>query len=181
MSAFLDLAKRRFSVRSYRPDPLRKEDLDYILEAGRVAPSAANYQPWFFVVVENGHQRARLAEAYPRDWFAVAPVMLVICIDHDCTWKRGDGKDHGDMDAAIAADHMTLAAADIGLGTCWICNFNREMVSHILRLPESIEPVIILSLGAPDGEGDPSRHDTKRKPAAEILRRDDFNTSFQFS
>lgn len=69
-------------------------------------------------VIRDQQKKEALYEAYPRDWFVKAPVILVICVDRTQSWKRGDGKDYGDVDIAIAVDHMTLAAADLGLGTC---------------------------------------------------------------
>ncbi len=166
---FSELAKKRFSVRSYRPDPVEDEKLKYIIEAGRIAPSAANYQPWYFIVVRDEKNRKKMAEAYSRDWFAQAPVMIVLCGNHSVSWKRSDGKDHCDIDVAIAADHMTLAAAELGLGTCWICNFNSNLVKQILNLPDNIEPIVILSLGYTIAIPDINRHEQKRKSLDTIL------------
>lgn len=172
---FSDLAKMRFSARSYRPDPVEESKLMSILEAGRIAPSAANYQPWYFIVIRDEKNREKMTEAYTREWFRQAPVMIVICGNHSSSWKRSDGKDHCDIDIAIAADHMTLAAAELGLGTCWICNFNRNLVAQIINLPENIEPIVILSLGYTDAEPDMKRHELKRKPMETILFHESFN------
>ena len=165
---FIQLAKSRYSSRKYKQLGVEDDKLKFVLEAGRVAPSAVNFQPWFFVVVR-GENIENLRTCYHRDWFKTAPMYLVICSDHSKSWKRGDGKDHGDIDAAIAADHITLAASSIGLATCWVCNFNKPKLTKTLNLPDYIEPVIILPLGYPDDTVDIERHGTKRKALADIV------------
>jgi len=171
---FLELAKFRYSVRKYDKKQVEQSALDYILEAARVAPSAANYQPWYFIVVSDETVRKEMWEVYTRPWFRDAPVYLVLCADHKISWKRLDGKDHADIDLAIAADHMTLAAAELGLGTCWICNFDKQKCAEVMKLPQHIEPVIILSLGYPLDTCDPGRHTAKRKTLGEIVRQNRF-------
>jgi nitroreductase len=168
--SFTELARRRYSCRSYKPDPIEKEKLDAVMEAGWVAPSACNYQPWKIVVIQNPENLQKIHEAYQRDWFRQAPAVLVICGDHLQSWKRKDGKDHCDVDVAIIADHLTLAATDQGLATCWICNFNRQKCVEILSLPENLEPIVMLSLGYPADETDPQRHDQLRKKKSEIIQ-----------
>lgn len=167
--SFLELAKKRFSLRSYKPDSVSDEDLNYVLEAGRVAPSAVNYQPWKFLVVREKKNLEQIHKLYHRDWFKQAPVVIILFADHSEAWKRGDGKDHADIDVAIAADHMTLAATDKGLGTCWICNFDKQKTVEFFNLPDHLEPVVFLPLGYPEVEPDIERHDSKRKPMEEIV------------
>jgi nitroreductase len=164
---FIELARLRYSSRKYYPKTVEKEKLDYILECGRIAPSAANYQPWHIVVIRDAGNREKIAEVYPRDWFKEAPVILVICGDHAASWKRPDGKDHCDVDIAIITDHMTLAAAEQGLATCWICHFDAKKCADILSLPPDIEPIVILTLGYPADTSDTPRHN-KRKSISEI-------------
>jgi nitroreductase len=94
---------------------------------------------------------------------------IVVCTDHSRSWKRSDGKDHADIDAAIATDHITLAAASIGLTTCWVCNFDKPKLAEVLNLPDHIEPVILLPLGYPDDVADPGRHSSKRKTLDEMV------------
>jgi len=167
--SFLELAKKRFSVRAYKSDPVSGEDLDYILEAGRIAPSAANFQPWAFIVVRETGNLKQVHKLYHREWFRQAPVVIIVLANHKQSWHRTDGKDHADIDAAIAADHMTLAATDRGLGTCWICNFDKEKTIDHFNLPKHLEPVIILSLGYPEKEAEINRHDKQRKPMEEVV------------
>lgn len=167
--SFLDLAKRRCSVRSFLPKEVEEEKLLEVLEAARVSPSAANLQPWQIVVARDPRLKAKLAEAYPRDWFANAPVILVICVDHNQSWKRTDGRDYADVDAAIAADHITLAAADLGLGTCWLGAFDLEVCRKALNLPKYMEPVIMMPLGYPAKTESLGRHTTRRKALEELV------------
>jgi nitroreductase len=169
MNNFLDLAKKRYSVRNYLDKPVEDEKLHYILECGRVAPSAANSQPWHIIVIREFELRKKLAISYNRPWFLQAPVILVICGDHDIAWRRADGKDHTDIDASIIIDHMTLAAAEQGLGTCWICNFDARKCIEILQLPINIEPVAYLPLGYPGNEPDDRNRHLIRKNLDEIV------------
>lgn len=166
---FLELAKNRFSVRKYKSDPVSQEDLLYVLEAGRIAPSAVNYQPWQFLVVQEKENLEKLYGLYHREWFQEAPVVIIILADLNQSWKRSEGKDHADIDAAIAADHMTLAATDRGLGTCWVCNFDKQKTIDALNLPDHLEPVVFLPLGYPDQDTKINRHGEKRKPLDKIV------------
>lgn len=171
---FLDLVKKRASIRGYLPKAVEEEKLNYVLEAGRLAPSAANLQPWQFIVIRDKQMREELFRVYRREWFIQAPVVIVLCGDHQQSWKRADGKDHLDIDVAIATDHMTLAAAEQDLGTCWVCNFDARLCSGILGLPENLEPIVLLSLGYPAQDLDLSRH-VKRKELTEILHNEGYN------
>ncbi len=174
MDKFLNLAKARYSVRSYLEKPIEEDKLQYILECGRIAPSAANYQPWHIIVVKDPAMRKKLGETYPRNWLLQAPVILVICGDHSVSWKRSDTKDHCDIDIGIIVDHMTLAATDCGLGTCWICNFDDRKCSRILNIPAHIEPMVLLPLGYPaDTETKSERHKIRKK-IEEIVHHEKF-------
>ena len=170
MTRFLYLAKSRYSCRKYDARPVEEEKLKLVLEAGRVAPSAVNYQPWHFYVIQGENELGKFHAAYHREWFQTAPCVIVVCGDHSSSWKRkADGKDHCDVDAAICTDHMTLQATELGLATCWICNFDPGMTRDLLGLPAHMEPVVILSLGYPLDESDPLRHEHKRKSLDEIV------------
>ncbi|HWT26951.1 MAG TPA: nitroreductase family protein [Mobilitalea sp.] len=148
----LELAKQRHSVRSYQSKEVEREKLLQVLEAGRLAPSAVNFQPFHFIVITEEEGKSKVNEAYPREWLRKAPVIIVVCGDHSKSWKRKDGKDHCDIDAAIAIDHMTLAATDLGLGTCWICAFDAKRLHENLELPANLEPIAIVPFGYPDEE-----------------------------
>ncbi|HOW96345.1 MAG TPA: nitroreductase family protein [Kiritimatiellia bacterium] len=162
---FLELAAKRSSIRGYKPDPVPEDWLAKVLEAGRLAPSAANKQPWHFIVVREEPARLKLQQAYPRDWFGKAPAILVVCVEPGKAWVRQDGKNYVSVDGAIAMDHMTLCAADLGLGTCWIGAFDPKKARDILGLPEGIEPLAMTPLGFPDAPPRPK----SRKETAEIL------------
>jgi nitroreductase len=167
--SFLNLAKSRFSARKYKPDTVSEVDLNYVLEAGRIAPSAVNYQPWYFLVLREKESLEKIHQTYHREWFKEAPVVIVLLGDHTQGWKRADGKDHTDIDVAIAADHMTLAATDRGLGTCWVCNFDKKKTIDLFNLPDHLEPIVFLPLGYPDIKAEPERHQEKRKTLTEIV------------
>jgi len=174
MNTFLDLAKARYSVRNFLDVPVEEEKLQYILECGRVAPSAANYQPWHIIVIRDIVKREKLYVTYNRAWFLKAPVVLVFCADHHVSWKREDGKDHADIDVSIICDHMTLAAAEQGLGTCWICNFDAALCRQLLTLPEHIEPIAYLPVGYPATMIDGNSRHLKRKSLKEIIHYESF-------
>ena len=160
--------KTRRSVRKYKSTPIEPAALDRILEAARTAPSAANRQPWQFIVVFDEGVRQGLAKSYPRDWFGSAPIIIVICAEPAAAWVRRDGKSYADVDIAIAFEHLVLAAAAEGLGTCWIGAFDPAGVRKVLGLPDGIEPIAMTPLGVPDEAPRP----TSRKPMAEVVRRD---------
>lgn len=151
---YIDICKIRESVRAYLPTPVEKEKLDYILEATRLAPSACNRQPWKFYVLESPEALVKVGQCYDRDWFRSAPLVIVCCIDHSQEWVRqSDGKAHGTIDIAIAAEHICLAAAELGLGTCWICNFDMKKTSELFALPENLEPAVLIPVGYSASEG----------------------------
>lgn len=166
---FLELAKKRYSCRNYKPDAVEEAKLMKVLEAARVAPSAVNYQPWHFYVVKSAEMKAKIGEAYQREWMKSAPVLIVACGNKQISWKRSDGKEHMEIDLSIAVDHLTLQAAELGLGTCWICNFQVKKLKEVMQLPSGVEPVAIIPLGYPDGTVNPDRHTDKRKPLNEIV------------
>ncbi|NLM96653.1 MAG: nitroreductase [Halanaerobiaceae bacterium] len=164
--SFLELVKKRYSVRDYKDMAVEREKILQVLEAARYAPSACNIQPWHFIVLTDGEIKNRIAETYSRDWLRKAPVIIVACGDHSISWKRNDGKDHCDIDLGIVVEHMALAAADIGLGTCWICAFDAKKCHEILELPDNLEVVALLPLGYPV---DKEIAEKKRKSIEEIV------------
>ena len=169
---FSQLITRRYSVRNYKSTPVESQKLEQVLEAARLAPSAVNFQPWHFIVVTQPENLAKIHPTYHREWFRTAPVVIIACADHSQSWKRNiDGKDSAEIDVAIAVDHITLQAADLGLGTCWVCNFDTQRCSEALKLPGHIEPVAMIPLGYPAEEKIPVK---KRKLLEEIIHREKF-------
>lgn len=165
---FKELSERRFSARNYTTEPVSDEALDYILECARLAPSAVNFQPWRFYVVKSEDVRTRLHASYSREWFQTAPFYIVCTVRHDEAWvRKSDGKDHGNIDIAIAAEHICLAAAEQGLGSCWVCNFDARLCAEILNLPAEEEAAVIIPIGhiAPGVEA-PAK---QRKALADIV------------
>lgn len=164
---FLELTQKRFSVRSYKADAIEQEKLDYLIECARWAPSAVNYQPWHLFIVKSETQKQKVRQCYDRQWFAGAPVYIVVCADKAVAWVRNsDKKSHADIDAAIAAEHICLAATAQGLGSCWVCNFDPDGLKTQLQLPDGQEPVVIISLGYVNEL--PARASV-RKPVDEIV------------
>jgi len=167
---FSELIFARRSVRGYKPQPIPREVLERVLDCLRVAPSAANLQPRQFLIVQDPDVRARLKGAYDKEWFCNAPVIVAGCVDRAKAWKRVDGFNSAEVDMGIAFDHLTLAAANEGLGTCWVCNFNEPKAKEILGIPDGIQLVALMPLGYPDLSA-PLRPFT-RKPLEEILHWD---------
>ena len=163
---FLELVKNRYSCRAYKALDVEKEKLDYILECVRYAPSAVNKQPWRFLIVSSNEAKAKLQQCYNRDWFKTAPMYIIASVLHDEEWVRADGKHHGDIDIAIAVEHLCLAATEQGLATCWVCNFDAALCKESFALPENEEPAVIIPLGYADDE----TKEKKRKPIEEIVK-----------
>lgn len=166
---FIEIAKKRFSSRNYSDQPIEEEKLKAVLDAGRIAPSASNKQAWIFVVVKQKENLEKVYKSSSSTWIQTAPVLIIICGDHRQSWIRVDGKDHCDIDAAVATDHMTLEATDQGLATCWVCNFDKKELADALDLPEHIEPEVILPIGYPLDHKEMNRHIEARKPLDKII------------
>ena len=168
---FLELAEKRRSVRAYKPDAVPEELLQQVLEAGRLAPSACNKQPWRFIVVREEANRRALGAAYAREWFWKAPVVVAVCILTKEAWVRAfDGKNYAMVDGALALDHMQLAAAELGLGTCWIGAFDPAAAREILGLPDGVEIVGMTPLGFPGL--DPNPRPRSRRPLGESVMKE---------
>jgi len=163
---FTELIQKRYSCRAYKPDSVEEEKLNRVLEAARLAPTAANRQPFEIIVIPTAGRKDELLKIYPRDWLVQAPLVLGVCGIPAQAWVRRDGKNYVDVDAAIAMDHLILAAADLGLGTCWIGAFDATAAKTILRLSEGVEPIAFTPLGYPAD----SIRSKSRKPLAELVR-----------
>jgi nitroreductase len=144
---FQELILRRYSVRAYKPDEIPADSLIAVLEAGRLAPTAANRQAFRIMVLRTKDAKERLLEIYKAEWFVQPPIVLAVVSMPRENWVRSDGRNYSDVDAAIVMDHMILAAADLGLGTCWVGAFNPDKARSNLSLPEEAEPVAFTPLG----------------------------------
>lgn len=171
---FVELAQKRCSIRKYAPVAVEKEKIEYILEAARLAPSAVNYQPWHFLLVTETEGCEKVHKCYPREWIKSASCFIIVCGDHSLSWKRGDGKDHMDIDTAIAAEHICLAATEQGLGTCWVCNFDDDLCRELFNCPDAVEPVVIIPIGYPATPDMFEATPKKRKSVEEIIKRETF-------
>ena len=164
--SFSDLVRKRYSVRAYRPDEVTEDTLQQVLDAGRLAPTAANRQPFQIIVLHTAGREEELRQVYHREWFVQAPLILAVVATPGRAWVRVDGKVYADVDTAIVMDHLVLAATDLGLGTCWIADFDPQAARKVLRLPEGVEPVAFTPLGYPAVEPG-----TKvRKPLSDLVR-----------
>ncbi len=164
---FLDLVKKRYSVRSYLPRAIEADKMNYIMECVRLAPSAVNFQPWHFSIVTDSEKLSKLKSAYAREWIESVPCIIVACVDHREAWHRkADGKDHSDIDISIAVEHLCLAAAEQGLGTCWVCNFDVPRCREVMNLPENWEPVVLIPIGYATEDDIPEK---RRKTLDEIV------------
>ncbi len=164
---FLELIEKRYSVRAYKPDPVEDEKLQQVLEAARLAPTAANRQPFRLIVIHTAGREAELKRIYRQDWFTQAPLVLCACGIPAQAWvRREDGKNYTDVDVAIVMDHLTLAAADLELGTCWIAAFDPDAAREVLGLPDDVEPVAFTPLGYAADRPRPK----KRKPLDALVQ-----------
>lgn len=141
--------KTRRSIRKFKPVPVPEAQLRQVLEAGRIAPSAGNRQPWKFIVVRDAATRKALVPACRNQAFVgEAGAIIVACApDESLRWHM--------VDIGISVDHMTLAAHELGLGSCWIGAFDPDQVKAILGIPAEVKVVCVLPVGVPDMEGVP--------------------------
>ena len=147
--SFLDLARNRYSVGSFTKAAVEEEKLNAVLEAARMAPTAANRQPFRFIVIRTAGKESALERIYDRKFFLEAPLLVCACTVPSEAWTRSDGKNYSDVDVAIAVDHLTLAAASLGLGTHWVAAFDTGAAREALGIPEGVEPVVFTPLGYP--------------------------------
>jgi nitroreductase len=146
----IDLINKRYSVRAYKSIPIEEEKLIQVLNAARLAPTASNRQPFQIIVIHTKSREDDLLTIYQRNWFIQAPLVICLCGISANAWTRKDNKKYLDVDVAIVMDHMILAATDLGLGTCFIADFDVMNASRVLQLPDYVEPLLFTPLGYPD-------------------------------
>jgi nitroreductase len=168
---FHNLIHHRESIRNYDPEkPVGKEKLDRILEAGRIAPSAANRQPWCFYLISSSEYLDKIRTCYARSWFSDAPHVLVVAGRRQEAWTRqADGYNALETDLTIAMDHMILAAEAEGVGTCWIAAFDPEKLKQAGILEAGEEVFAMTPLGYPRN-GFEKRVAKDRKPFEEVVK-----------
>lgn len=170
---FIDIAKKRYSCRSFQEKKIEQEKLDQILEAARIAPTGANRQPQVLIVVQKEEALKKLEKATNT---YKAPLAIIVCCDTLKTWTRPfDGKMLTDIDASIVTDHMMLQATDLDLGSVWIANFKADSVRAEFGLPNNLDIISILLIGYNAGKVEsPDRHATTRNPIESIVRYNHF-------
>ena len=164
------LIRSRESIRNYDPNrPVFKEIMEKILDAGRLAPSACNYQPWKFLLVSSNIMLEKVRACYTPGWFKDAPHILVILGLRDEAWKRSyDGYNSIETDVAIAMTHIILAAENEGVGACWIEAYNPVILRDALNLVEGQVIYGITPLGYPKS-GFKKTLKKERKPLEDIV------------
>ena len=164
---FSELIQKRYSVRAYTSQPVEDEKLQQVLEAARIAPTAANRQPVQIVVVHTQGREDELQQIYKPAWFSKAPLVLCVCGVPSEGWTRKyDGENYTAVDAAIVMDHIILAATNAGLGTCWIGAFDPAAARKVLGLPDDVEPIVFTPLGYAADQPMPKT----RKSLAQLVR-----------
>ena len=161
---FLELARKRYSVRAYKSDPVEDYKLREILEAARIAPTGSNQQAFQLVVVHTKGREEELRRIYDKDWFVRAPIIICAC----ATIIPGQSYDEGRSyrNVGIVMDHLILAATYLGLGTCWVGAFNPKAARDILGLPEEAKPIVFATVGYADNGTRPK----VRKSIDELVR-----------
>jgi nitroreductase len=175
---FIELVKKRESTRNYSPKPVPRELIDRCLDAARLAPSACNSQPWSFIVVDNEAKKNEIVDKTMTKLFSMnkfvrtAPVIIAVITEPSVYYARMGGAfrnvRYNLIDIGIACDHLTLQAAELGLGTCWLGWFNEKEMKKLLGLPKSTKIDIVLSMGYPKEALDP--RPKVRKNLEEIRR-----------
>lgn len=166
-TSLMDLIEKRKSIRSYKPQDVEEEKLNYILQAFRKAPSAKNLQPWKLIVVKDKKKISDLSIACNNQTFiSEAPVLIVACAKEDEAYGvMGGYMNSYPVDVALALEHLILAATEKGLGTCWIGAFKEKLVKDLLNVPDNVRVVAITPVGYPAIEG----RTRGRKPISEIV------------
>lgn len=161
--------KSRYSVRKFKPDMLTDEELKTILDSGMVAPTGCNYQPQRIYVLKSEEAIEKIRQLC-RSAFN-APVVLIIALDGNTDWKNPyeEGYRAGIQDVSIVADHMMLTAWDLGVGSCWVNAFRPSDVKEAFGLPENETPILLLPLGYPAEDSQPSKLHAASKDPEEII------------
>jgi nitroreductase len=168
MNKTLETMFKRRSIRKYKSDPLREEDLNLILEAARRAPTGANRQNWRMIVITETDLRQKTAEACNNQmWMADAPVLLCLVT------LPGEGEVNG----AIVLDHAILAATSLGYGTCWIGAYDEAKVKEVLGIPADYGTVCLTPVGLPAEQP----KERPRKPPAQLFMKDRFGSPLDYS
>ncbi len=170
---FLELCKKRYSVRKFSAKEVEQEKLDKILEAGRIAPTAKNSQSHRIFVLKSKEALEKVNAATPMAFHA--PVVLLVCYDTNESYKNMadshfKGYDGGEVDSAIVVTMMMMEATELGLGTLWARGFDSQRLIDAFQLPEKLHPVCLLDIGYPAEDSSPSERQGLRKPLSETVK-----------
>ena len=166
---FRDVIRKRYSCRKYKEQKVEEEKLAAILEAGRLAPTAKNLQEQRIYVLQSDEALAKIDSVTPCRYGA--PIELAVAFDkNDVYTYPGEIKTSGNEDATIVAPHMILAAADEGLGSCWLNRFDPRQTAEILGLPENEELVMLMDIGYAAEDTEPSPRHESRKDLSETVK-----------
>ena len=170
---FMELAKNRFSERHFDPRPVEQEKLDLILEAGRIAPTAHNYQPQRFYVLRSDEAREKVKTV--TRFHYNAPLFLLVCYDNDTVWRApydrmSENYNSGEQDASIAATNMMYAAEELGVHNVWVRGFDAKAVKETFNLPDNMIPVMMFAMGYPSEKSHPSALHFDRMPMERFVR-----------
>lgn len=167
---FARVINGRESIRSYDPTkPVDKAVLERILEAGRGAPSAANRQPWRFLLISSRDMLTQVRRSYQKPWFQDAPHILIVAGRTGEAWTRQDGWSSIETDLAIAMDHMILAAENEGVASCWVSNFDHTLLRSALGLSSEDRVYAVTPLGYPR-PGFARKGKRERKALSDVVR-----------
>lgn len=165
---FTELAAERYSVRKFTDKLVEKEQIEKILDAGRVAPTGCNYQPQRILVINSKESLEKLKDC-TRCHFD-APCAMLVCFNKDECWTRPyDGNQSGIVDASIVTTHMMLKAWELGIGSTWVMHFNPAKMREAFGIPENIEPVALLVMGYPAPDAVPNERHTAYRPKEETV------------
>jgi nitroreductase len=164
---FYEVIEKRRSVRKYAGTAVPEAKLQRIMDAVNWAPTACNLQPFRFLVLRSPERKQPVCECYSQPFLAQAPLLVVALGNREQAWKRLDGSSAHVIDVSIAMEHLVLAAAAEGLGTCWICAYDQQKMHRNLRLDPEWDVVAITPLGYPSPDcAEPKR---RRKDVGEIF------------
>ena len=173
MNVFEAIKERR-SIRSFKEEDVKEEDIEMLIEAARWAPSAGNIQPWEFIIVRRHELKKELAEAaFGQAFVEEAPIVIVVCADENRSFQgysvRGKTL-YCIQDTAAAIQNIHLTAHSLGLGTCWIGAFSEGETARILKVPNGVRPVAIVPIGYPAESPAPRN----RRPINQIIHYEAF-------
>lgn len=168
---FLELAKERYSVRKMKPEKIKQEDLDKILEAARLSPTAKNMQRERLLVVNTEDGIEKIKQCTPCD-FGASTIIIISYEKDDEQNESDDSRKYGLIDTGIVATHMCLEATNLGLGTTMVGLFDRELTKKLFNIPPKYQPELLLSIGYIDRK--PSILHEKRKAIEELVRYNEY-------